>query len=70
MSNEKNKKFEIDMCNGPILKKMLIFAIPLICSSVLQLLFNAVDAGTGRGVIPCGCIFESIFSRYAGIDVI
>lgn len=43
MSNEKNKKFEIDMCNGPILKKMLIFAIPLICSSVLQLLFNAVD---------------------------
>lgn len=43
MSNEKSKKFEIDMCNGPILKKMLIFAIPLICSSVLQLLFNAVD---------------------------
>ena len=43
MSNEKIKKFEIDMCNGPILKKMLIFAIPLICSSVLQLLFNAVD---------------------------
>ena len=43
MTKEKTKKYEIDMCNGPVLKKMLIFAIPLICSSVLQLLFNAVD---------------------------
>lgn len=39
----KTKKYEIDMCNGPILKKMLLFAIPLICSSILQLLFNAAD---------------------------
>ncbi|MBR5516453.1 MAG: MATE family efflux transporter [Firmicutes bacterium] len=31
------------MCNGPILKKMLIFAVPLMCSSMLQLLFNAAD---------------------------
>ncbi|MDD3217556.1 MAG: MATE family efflux transporter [Lachnospiraceae bacterium] len=31
------------MCNGPILKKMLIFAVPLMCSSILQLLFNAAD---------------------------
>ncbi|MBQ8804296.1 MAG: MATE family efflux transporter [Tyzzerella sp.] len=37
------KKYEIDMCNGPILKKMLLFAIPLVCSGVLQLLFNAAD---------------------------
>lgn len=41
---KKNKKdYTIDMCNGPILKKMLIFSIPLMCSSVLQLLFNAAD---------------------------
>lgn len=39
----KAKTYELDMCSGPILKKMLIFAIPLICSSVLQLLFNAAD---------------------------
>lgn len=39
----KNKNFEIDMCNGPIFPKMLRFAIPLMCSSVLQLLFNATD---------------------------
>lgn len=43
MSRTKAKKYEIDMCNGPILKKMLVFAIPLVCSGVLQLLFNAAD---------------------------
>ena len=37
------KKYEIDMCNGPILSKLLLFAIPLMCSSILQLLFNAAD---------------------------
>lgn len=36
-------KYEIDMCNGPILGKMLQFALPLMLSSVLQLLFNAAD---------------------------
>ncbi len=43
ISEKKLKKFEIDMCSGSILKKMLIFTIPLIFSSVLQLLFNAAD---------------------------
>ena len=36
-------QYEIDMCNGPILSRMLRFSIPLMCSSVLQLLFNAAD---------------------------
>lgn len=31
------------MCSGAILPKMLLFAIPLMCSSILQLLFNAAD---------------------------
>ncbi|MBE5939732.1 MAG: MATE family efflux transporter [Lachnospiraceae bacterium] len=31
------------MCEGPILRKLLLFAIPLVCSGVLQLLFNAAD---------------------------
>ena len=43
MSQIKSKKYEIDMCNGPILQKMLLFAIPLMLSSILQLLFNAAD---------------------------
>ena len=37
------KKYEIDMVNGPIQRKMLLFAFPLMVSSVLQLLFNAAD---------------------------
>ena len=40
---EQTKKYEMDMCSGSILKKMLIFAVPLMCSGVLQLLFNAAD---------------------------
>ncbi|MCR5256100.1 MAG: MATE family efflux transporter [Acetatifactor sp.] len=38
-----SKKYEIDMCNGPLLGKVLLFSIPLILSGVLQLLFNAAD---------------------------
>lgn len=40
---EKRKKYEIDMCNGPILGKLLTFAVPLMLSGMLQLLFNAAD---------------------------
>ena len=36
-------KYEIDMCSGSIFKKMLLFTIPLMLSSILQLLFNAAD---------------------------
>lgn len=37
------KKYEIDMCNGPLLKQIIIFAVPLMLSGILQLLFNAAD---------------------------
>ena len=43
METKEKKKYEIDMCNGPILSKLLAFAFPLMCSGVLQLLFNAAD---------------------------
>ena len=36
-------KYEINMINGPMLGKILKFTLPLIASSVLQLLFNAAD---------------------------
>lgn len=39
----KHSKFEIDMCHGPLLKKMILFALPLMATGVLQILFNAVD---------------------------
>lgn len=37
------KSYQMDMCSGSILKKMLLFAVPLMFSSILQLLFNAAD---------------------------
>ena len=37
------KNYEIDMTEGPILSKMIRFAIPLMLSSILQLFFNAAD---------------------------
>lgn len=37
------RKYEIDMCNGPLFKKIILFAIPLMLSGILQLLFNAAD---------------------------
>ena len=39
----KKNKFEIDMCHGSIMDKLISFALPLMLSSVLQLMFNAVD---------------------------
>ncbi len=43
------KKYEIDMCNGPLAGKILLFYFPLMLSGILQLLFNAADiAVAGR----------------------
>lgn len=40
---KREKNFEIDMVRGPVLSKMLLFSLPLMLSSMLQLLFNAAD---------------------------
>lgn len=48
------RSYEIDMCNGPLLSKIILFSIPLMLSGILQLLFNAAD------IIVVG--------RYAGSD--
>lgn len=42
-SKNNRNKYEIDMCSGSILKKILLFTLPLMFSSILQLLFNAAD---------------------------
>lgn len=38
-----SKKYDIDMINGSIFPKILMFSFPLMLSSMLQLLFNAAD---------------------------
>lgn len=53
------KKYEMDMCDGPILSKILIFSLPLMASSILQLLFNAADmivAGRFAGSNALGAV--------------
>ena len=37
------RSFEMNMCEGPIFKKIIIFSIPLMLSGIMQLLFNAAD---------------------------
>ena len=37
------KKYEMDMTEGALLPKVLMFSLPLIASGILQLLFNAAD---------------------------
>lgn len=43
MNKTTTKKYEMDMCSGPILQKMLMYSLPLMASGVLQLMFNAMD---------------------------
>lgn len=40
---EQKRRYEIDMCNGPLFGKILLFSLPLMLSGILQLLFNAAD---------------------------
>ena len=42
-STLKQNKYEIDMCNGTIMDKLISFSLPLMLSGILQLMFNAVD---------------------------
>ena len=44
-----NPRYQIDMLNGPLLKKIIMLALPLAASSLLQQLFNSIDvAVVGR----------------------
>ncbi len=38
-----DKKQQIDLTEGPLFKKILLFSLPLMATGVLQLLFNAAD---------------------------
>lgn len=62
----KQNKYEIDMCNGSIMDKLISFSLPLMLSGILQLMFNAVDIiVVGRFSGSSGC-FSGWFND--GID--
>lgn len=70
--------YEIDMTNGPLLGKIVKFALPLALSGVLQLLFNAADmvvAGRFAGsqalaaVGSTGALINLIINLFIGLSV-
>ncbi|MBO5274765.1 MAG: MATE family efflux transporter, partial [Clostridia bacterium] len=53
------KRNSMDMCEGPLFKKIVLYTIPIILTSVIQLLFNAADlvvVGRFRGSVAVGAI--------------
>lgn len=43
VSVQTKKNRNIDMCNGSLFKSIILFAVPLMLSGILQLFFNAAD---------------------------
>ncbi len=74
----KTNKYEMDMCNGPLFNKLIIFSIPLILSGMLQLLFNAADivvvgqfAGeTALAAVGCtGSLTNLLVNVFMGLSI-
>ncbi len=70
--------YEIDMCSGTLWSKILLFALPLMASSVLQLLFNAADvivvgrfAGDASlaAVTSTGSLVNLLVNLFIGLSV-
>ena len=68
----------MNMCSGPLFKKILIFALPIIAMNLLQLLFNAADmviAGRFSGnealaaVGATGSLINLIVNFFMGLSV-
>ncbi len=68
----------MDMCNGPLFGKMLIFALPIMAMNILQLLFNAADmviVGQFSGkealaaVGATGALINLIVNLFMGLSV-
>lgn len=72
------KKHKQDMLHGPLLPSILMYTIPIICTSILQLLFNAADlVVVGRfcgsvsvaAVGSTGAITNLIINLFIGLSV-
>lgn len=73
-----SKNCDMDMCSGPLFRKILIFAIPIIAMNILQLLFNAADMITvGRfssrealaAVGSTGALINLLVNTFMGLSV-
>lgn len=77
--SETTKK-QIDMINGPLFGKLVVFVIPLMLSGILQLLFNAADVivvgqfaddgGTSLAAVSAnGPLINLIVNLFIGLSV-
>ena len=73
-----SRKREVDMCSGPLFTKFLVFTLPIMAMSFLQLLFNAVDmivVGRFSGsealgaVGATGSLINLIVTMFMGLSV-
>ncbi len=69
---------DLNMTEGPVLGKMILFTLPVMASGVLQLLFNAADvAVVGKfvgeaamaAVGSCGALINLIINLFIGLSV-
>ena len=78
-SNKKKRRKSVDMTEGPFLKKMILFAIPIILSGLLQSFYNAADlivvnffteGDTAVGAIGCtSAITNLVLGLVMGLSV-
>ena len=78
-ANKKKAKHSVDMTEGPFLKKMIFFAIPIILSGLLQSFYNAADlivvnffteGDTAVGAIGCtSAITNLVLGLVMGLSV-
>ncbi len=61
-------RYEIDLTSGPFVKKIILFALPILGTSVLQLLFNAVDVGI-LGIFTSDECVAAVGSTTAAINL-
>ena len=73
-----SRRYEMDMTNGPLLKQIISFSLPLMLTGILQLLFNAADivvVGQFRGkealaaVGSTGALINLIINVFIGLSV-
>ncbi|NLO82316.1 MAG: MATE family efflux transporter [Clostridiales bacterium] len=73
-----SKNNDMDMCNGPLFSKILIYALPIIVMNILQLLFNAADMivvgrFSGREALAAvgatGALITLIVNTFMGLSV-
>ena len=60
-------KRKIDMVNGPVLKNMILFAVPIMVSDLLQMFFSAADTlivGKFAGEIPLAAVGSTSYLIY------